>query len=116
MAITKLKQHNHHEVSVHRCKPNSVHFAALRCADCDVHIQWLSKKDFFLLKTGTHINNNNNIITTNNYLKYLSPEVANKFNGMSLRDSLGFASSCQKTAKGETPDSEGVRVTAEVDQ
>jgi hypothetical protein len=47
MSITKLTQHDSHKVSVHRCKPDAVHFAALRCVDCNKHIQWLSKEDFF---------------------------------------------------------------------
>ena len=47
MAITKLTKHNSHQVSIHLCKPGRVHYAALRCADCDTHIQWLSKEDFF---------------------------------------------------------------------
>ena len=43
MAITPLSKHNHHEVTVHLCKPTSKHYAALRCVDCNIHIQWLSK-------------------------------------------------------------------------
>lgn len=116
MAITKLSKHDTHQVSVHLCKSNSVHYAALRCVDCNKHIQWLSKQDFFLLQMGTHINNNNNIITTNNYLKYLSPKVANRDKDQSLRDSLGFATSSQKTAKGESLDSKSFRKIREVSQ
>lgn len=47
MAITKLTHHDNHTISIHRCKPTAVHYAALRCADCNTHIQWLSKEDFF---------------------------------------------------------------------
>lgn len=107
MAITKLNQHDNCTVSVNLCKPNSVHYAALVCKDCKKHIQWLSKRDFFLLKTGTHINNNNNTITTNNYLKNLLPLAANKKTNMSLRDSLGYATSqeVQPIREGEPLDS-----------
>ena len=42
--ITKLTKHNNHKISIHRCKPTAVHYAALRCAKCDVHIQWLSQE------------------------------------------------------------------------
>ena len=45
--ITKLTHHDNHKVSIHYCKPGKVHFAALRCVDCNKHIQWLSKEDFF---------------------------------------------------------------------
>ena len=45
MAITKLKHHDNCEVSIHRCKPNSAHFAALRCRDCNTHIQWLNRQE-----------------------------------------------------------------------
>ena len=44
------------------------------------------------LSMGTHININNNIITTNNYLKYLSPLAANKKTNMTA-SSLGYATS-----------------------
>jgi hypothetical protein len=45
MAITKLKHHDHHEVTIHLCKPKSAHYAALRCADCNTHIQWLNRQE-----------------------------------------------------------------------
>jgi hypothetical protein len=45
MAITKLNKHDSHAVSVHLTKPTSKHYAALRCVDCNVHIQWLSAED-----------------------------------------------------------------------
>jgi len=41
MAITRLTHHDDHQVSIHLCKPNSAHYAALRCVDCNKHIQWL---------------------------------------------------------------------------
>ena len=42
MAITKLTKHDNHAVSVHLTKPSSKHYAALRCVDCNKHIQWLN--------------------------------------------------------------------------
>lgn len=42
MAITRLTKHNSHQVSIHPCKKHSIHYAALRCKDCDTHIQWLN--------------------------------------------------------------------------
>lgn len=44
MAITKLKHHDNHEISIHRCKPGKVHYAALRCKQCNTHIQWLNRQ------------------------------------------------------------------------
>jgi hypothetical protein len=43
--ITKLTKHDTHSVKIHLTKPNSKHYAALRCVECNVHIQWLSNKD-----------------------------------------------------------------------
>lgn len=43
--ITKLTKHDTHSVSIHLTKPNSKHYAALRCVDCNKHIQWLSARD-----------------------------------------------------------------------
>jgi hypothetical protein len=40
--ITKLTRHDAHTVRVHLTKPGSKHYAALRCVDCNTHIQWLS--------------------------------------------------------------------------
>lgn len=40
--ITKLTNHDLHTVRIHLTKPNSKHHAALRCVDCNTHIQWLS--------------------------------------------------------------------------
>ena len=45
MAITKLKRHDNHKVSIHRCKPTAVHYAALRCVYCNTHIQWLNRQE-----------------------------------------------------------------------
>lgn len=46
MAITRLKKHDSHPISIHKCKPGSVHFAALRCSKCDTHIQWINKTTY----------------------------------------------------------------------
>lgn len=43
--ITKLTNHDNHTVKIHLTRPNSRHYAALRCVECNVHIQWLSKQD-----------------------------------------------------------------------
>ena len=43
--ITKLTKNDTHTVRIHLTKPNSKHYAALRCVDCNTHIQWLSNKD-----------------------------------------------------------------------
>jgi len=43
--ITKLTRHDAHSVRVHLTKPGSKHYAALRCVECNTHIQWLSQKD-----------------------------------------------------------------------
>lgn len=42
MAITRLTKHDTHEISVHLCRWPSKHYAALRCVECNKHIQWLS--------------------------------------------------------------------------
>jgi hypothetical protein len=43
--ITKLTKHDTHKVQVHLTKPGSKHYAALRCVNCNKHIQWLSIQD-----------------------------------------------------------------------
>jgi hypothetical protein len=43
MPITRLTQHELHQVSQHLTRPGSHHWAALRCVTCDKHIQWLSQ-------------------------------------------------------------------------
>jgi hypothetical protein len=43
--ITKLRKHDTHAVRVHLTRPGSKHYAALRCVDCNTHIQWLSQQD-----------------------------------------------------------------------
>lgn len=45
MAITRLDKHNSHRMQIHLTRPLSRHWAALRCVECDTHIQWLSQND-----------------------------------------------------------------------
>lgn len=47
--ITKLTRHDSHDVKIHKTKPGSKHYAALRCVECNTHIQWLSFSDFIEL-------------------------------------------------------------------
>lgn len=47
--ITKLTRHNSHAVTIHKTKPGSKHYAALRCVDCNTHIQWLGFSDYIEL-------------------------------------------------------------------
>lgn len=41
--ITKLTNHNNHTVRIHPTRGHGPHHAALRCVDCNKHIQWLSR-------------------------------------------------------------------------
>jgi hypothetical protein len=41
--ITRLTRHDHHQVKIHLTRNLSPHYAALRCVDCNVHIQWLNQ-------------------------------------------------------------------------
>jgi hypothetical protein len=43
MAITRLNNHDLHEVRIHLTEGNIPHYAALRCVDCNKQIQWLSQ-------------------------------------------------------------------------
>jgi hypothetical protein len=49
--ITKLTNHDNHSVRIHKTKSNSKHYAALRCVDCNKHIQWLSSIESNQLKS-----------------------------------------------------------------
>jgi hypothetical protein len=51
MAITKLTKHDNHQVRIHLTKSTSKHYAALRCVDCNKHIQWLSRHETSDLKS-----------------------------------------------------------------
>lgn len=57
MPITKLKKHDHCTVVIHYTDPfTCTHTAALRCKDCDVHIQWLSGPDAqYLFEQGINV-------------------------------------------------------------
>jgi len=50
MAITKLTKHDNCPVQIHKCKPGSMHYAALRCVRHNTHIQWLSFQQAQLVK------------------------------------------------------------------
>lgn len=49
MAITKLQHHDHHTVRIHHTQGKGPHYAALRCVDCNTHIQWLDSGTTHLL-------------------------------------------------------------------
>jgi len=42
MPITTNNHHDNHLVRVHLTRGNGPHYAALRCVECDRHIQWLN--------------------------------------------------------------------------
>lgn len=48
--ITKLTKHDNHTMRIHLTRGLGPHYAALRCVECNVHIQWLSKEDAEKLK------------------------------------------------------------------
>lgn len=45
MAITVLDRHDSHPMQIHLTTPGAKHWAALRCHQCNKHIQWLSQQD-----------------------------------------------------------------------
>ena len=51
MAITKLTNHDSHQIRVHLTKGNGPHYAALRCVDCNKHIQWITQVQSLKLKS-----------------------------------------------------------------
>ena len=81
--------------------PFGVHGGKQVCLKCNCFVKWLPK-DFFKQLDRTNINNNNYIITTNNYVikSVLIDETADHNNDLSLRDFLG-----QNQAKRESLDS-----------
>lgn len=42
MKITSLTKHNSHQMRIHYTRGLGPHYAALRCVECNKHIQWLS--------------------------------------------------------------------------
>lgn len=50
MAITKLTKHDSHQVRIHLTKGTGPHYAALRCVDCNKHIQWLNQSQTISLQ------------------------------------------------------------------
>lgn len=43
MPVTRITLHEQHQVRVHLTRGFGPHYAALRCVDCNRHIQWLSR-------------------------------------------------------------------------
>ena len=43
MAIIKLTKHDNHQVRIHLTRGIGPHYAALRCVECNKHIQWLNQ-------------------------------------------------------------------------
>lgn len=48
--ITRLTKHDSHNIKIFQTRNNFVHSYALRCCDCNKHIQWLSVTDAKTLK------------------------------------------------------------------
>jgi predicted nuclease of predicted toxin-antitoxin system len=48
--ITRLTKHDQHKMRIHLTRGLGPHYAALRCVQCNSHIQWLSQKDVKLLE------------------------------------------------------------------
>ena len=57
MAITTNKLHDDHTVSIHLTKRYGTHYAALRCDDCNKHIQWLDQYQTEILSEITKLKN-----------------------------------------------------------
>jgi hypothetical protein len=51
MAITKLSHHDSHQVKIHLTRGMGPHYAALRCIDCNKHIQWLNRQQAHTIKS-----------------------------------------------------------------
>lgn len=45
MLLTRLTKHDEHEIRIHLTRGLGPHYAALRCHQCNRHIQWLSRED-----------------------------------------------------------------------
>lgn len=50
MAITRLTKHDNHPVRIQLNEPGKMHYAELRCATCDEHIQWLNRQQAHTIK------------------------------------------------------------------
>lgn len=48
--ITKLNKHDSHNIKIFQTRNNFIHSYALRCCDCNKHIQWLSVRDMKILQ------------------------------------------------------------------
>ena len=49
MPITNIATHDDHIVRIHLTRGLGTHYAALRCVDCNKHIQWLSQEQVRVL-------------------------------------------------------------------
>jgi hypothetical protein len=59
MKLTPLQYHETHEMRIHLNKIGSSHFAALRCIECNKHVQWLTPDSVEqLANLGVGIQNN----------------------------------------------------------
>lgn len=57
MAITSLTHHDSHPVRIHMTRDHATHYAALRCVQCNKHIQWLNQIDYTqLVDMGIEVN------------------------------------------------------------
>ena len=48
--ITKLTKHDGHQVQIHLTRGSGPHYAALRCVECNKHIQWFNKTETLRLQ------------------------------------------------------------------
>lgn len=48
--ITELNKHDNHQVKICLTRGLGPHYAALRCVECNKHIQWLSQQDVKIIK------------------------------------------------------------------
>jgi hypothetical protein len=45
----RISKHDTHQVRVHLTRGLGTHYAALRCVDCNKHIQWLNHKEALII-------------------------------------------------------------------
>lgn len=48
--ITRLTTHDGHQMRIHLTRGLGPHYAALRCVECNKHIQWVSKTETLRLQ------------------------------------------------------------------
>ena len=60
MAKTHFEQHPSHHGSIHLTKNLTPHYAALRCVECNKHIQWVNRTQVSALEQiGVPVKNRN---------------------------------------------------------